>query len=602
MSVQADVDTVAVGDVVHLQLTVQSPDGMPSDPRPGATPGFAVRGQSQSPSQTHISINGTRTDRFGLLVDWTLLAQRVGVFSVGPATIEVAGNRYAGRAITVRVVPAGQAPQRQQPPSQSPQPFSPFDPWRSIFPGFNAPTAPIDEPPSAPSVNTDPRLALDASRGDFYFLHAAVDTTNAVVGQQVTFSVYEYLDAETNARFKIDASAEHEPTAADFVKRPLLKDGQEGVLQGFASVGGHVWQVTLVQRWALFPLHAGDLIIGPMSVALVQTRSGNVSQRTSETIHVRVTDPPAAGRPPGYAIGDVGHFSLAAQVTPREIDQGAAVGVHLELSGTGNLPAALVPPARAGAEWLAPETHEQLGVVGKDVFGGKRTFDYVVRLHTPGDVDLGDLSLPFWNPDQRRYEVARVSLGKVRVTPSAAAAVPSGSAPEETLPGLPGPRDALEGAAPSAKHLDDRPIFWFLGIGLWPAAFGLIVAGRAAGRGVARRWHDRKTSPTTDLKDKVAAAEAASRGNDARVADAAIARALESASVAHARVSVRGAVGGEVAQRLEKAGVAAATAAGFAELLRECEAARFAPDAADVSAAQDRWSRARRAIRELERG
>ncbi|HEY6461285.1 MAG TPA: BatD family protein, partial [Polyangiaceae bacterium] len=534
LSVQADVDTVAVGDVVHLQLTAQSADGMPSDPQPGATPGFAVRGQNQSPSQTHISINGSRTDRFGLLVDWTLLAQRVGVFSVGPPTITVAGTRYSARSITIRVVPAGQAPQRQQPQSQAPQPFSPFDPWRSLFPGFNLPTPPVDEPPSAPAVNTDPKLALDAPRGDFYFLHAAVDTTSAVVGQQVTFSVYEYLDAETNARFKIDASAEHEPTAADFVKRPLLKDGQEGVLQGFASVGGHVWQVTLVQRWALFPLHAGDLTIGPMSVALVQPRSGNVSQRTSETLHVRVTDPPAAGRPPGYALGDVGHFTLTGQVTPREIDQDAAVGVHLELSGTGNLPAELAPPARAGVEWLAPEVHEQLGVVGKDVFGGKRTFDYVVRLHTPGDVDLGDLSLPFWNPDQRRYEVARASLGKVHVKASAVAAAPSASAAEETLAGLPGPRDVLEGSAPSTSHLDDRPIFWLLGVGLWPAAFGLIVVGRAAGRGVARRVHHRRTSPATDLKDKVAAAEAASRGKDARAADAAIARALEAASVAHA--------------------------------------------------------------------
>src|SRR5579872_6902715 len=104
---------------------------------------------------------------------------------------------------------------------------------------------PRDEPtPTAPSVNTDPKLALDASRGDYYFLHATADPQNAVVGQQVTFSIYEYLDAETNIPFKIDPAAEHEPTAAEFVKRPLLKDGQEGVLQGFASVGGHVWQVT----------------------------------------------------------------------------------------------------------------------------------------------------------------------------------------------------------------------------------------------------------------------------------------------------------------------------------------------------------------------
>jgi hypothetical protein len=38
-----------------------------------------------------------------------------------------------------------------------------------------------------------------------------------------------------------------------------------------------------------------------------------------------------------------------------------------------------------------------------------------------------------------------------------------------------------------------------------------------------------------------------------------------------------------------------------AELLRECEAARFSPDATELAAARDRWSRAQVAIARLER-
>jgi hypothetical protein len=66
-------------------------------------------------------------------------------------------------------------------------------------------------------------------------------------------------------------------------------------------------------------------------------------------------------------------------------------------------------------------------------------------------------------------------------------------------------------------------------------------------------------------------------------------------------VSVRGAVGDEVVERLAGAGVRREAAARIADLLRECEAARFSPDAADVVAARDRWLRAQRAIRDLER-
>ncbi|MGD0528733.1 MAG: BatD family protein [Polyangiaceae bacterium] len=610
MSVQSDADTVGVGDIVHLEFTAQSGDGMPTDPQPGATPGFVVRGQSSSPSQTHISINGNRIDRFGLTVDWALQAQRVGTFTVGPPTVLVGGTRFSARTVNIHVVPAGQGPQRpsqqqSQPPFQNPAPFapfqqgpgfSPFDPWRGLFPG-------IDQG-AQPSVTTDPRLALDAPAGAFYFLHAAIDNPTAVVGQQVTYSVYEYLDEGAGQSIEVDPADVRDPGAAEFVKHPLLRDDQEAILVGYAQVGGRIWKVNLVRRWALFPLHAGDLVIGPMSVTLVRPRSAAGSKRATDALRIHVTEPPAAGRPPGYALGDVGRFALAAQVNPRDLEQGGAVGVHVELSGTGNVPAAIAPPVRTGVEWLAPELHEQLGSIGREAttFGGKRTFDYVVRVHRAGDVDLGEMALPFWDPEQKHYAVARATLGVVHVKPSAVAPAASGDAPDqEMLPGLPSPRDALEGTAPAHAHLDDNRFFWLLGVGSWPVAFGFAVAGTAAGRRLARRWRAKKASPATDLKDRMSAANAACRGKDARAVDAAVAHALEAAAIAHAGVNVRGAVGDEVIVRLEGAGVARDAASRVAELLRECEAARFAPDAADVLAARDRWQRAQGAIRQMER-
>jgi hypothetical protein len=288
-------------------------------------------------------------------------------------------------------------------------------------------------------------------------------------------------------------------------------------------------------------------------------------------------------------------------VNPRDVDQGGAVGVHVELSGTGNVPATIATPAREGVEWLTPEMHDQLGASGQSAFGGKRSFDYVVRVLKTGDVPLGDLSLPFWDPDQKRYDVARASLGVVHVKPSAnGAAASSAEQEQQKLQGLPAPRDALEGTPSVRAHLDDSRAFWLGGIGAWPVALGLAAAGSAASRRLRLAWSSRKTSPAAELRERVAGAIAACGGNDARAADAAIERALQAASVAHAGVSIRGAVGGEVATRLEGVGVAKATAALVADLLRECEAARFSPDASDVTGARERWARARGAIRSLE--
>jgi hypothetical protein len=607
LQAHADVDTVSVGDVVHLELNAQSGDAMPSDPEPGATPGFTVGRPASSPSQTQMFINGTRIARYGLVVDWPLRAERVGVFSIGPPSVVVGGARYAARSVSVRVVPAGQAPPRpSQPPATQPsQPFgfTPFDAWRGLFPGFPGIDQGSERPDAVPAVTPDPKLALDAPRGPYYFLHATAEPMRAVIGQQVTFTVYEYLDVSAPGNIEVDGTDVHDPSAADFVKHPLLRDDQETLLAGYASVGGHVWKVTVVRRWALFPLHEGDLAIGPMSITLLRPRGASPPKRATEALTVHVTEPPAVGRPPGYALGDVGRFALSAQVTPRELEQGAAVGVHVELSGTGNIPAMLAPPAREGVEWLAPEIHEQVGAVGRDAFGGHRNFDYVVRVQRAGNVDLGEIRLPFWDPEQRKYDTARAVLGAVSVKPSAAAAAAASAAAEhELLGGLPPPRDKLEPTPAAHAHVDDSPLFWWFGVGSWPAVLGIAVAGRAAGRRVYGALTARRGSPHTELKERVHSANMAHRGKDARAADAATARALEAAAVAHAGISVRGAVGDDdVIARLEHAGVARDTASRVAELLRECETARFAPDAADVPAARDRWLRAQGIIRGLEK-
>jgi hypothetical protein len=599
MQVQVEPSTVGVGETVHLQLSATSAETMPSEPQTGATPGFVVRGQSSSPAQTHISINGSRTDRYTLTTTWALEAQRTGTFHVGPPTVVVGGARYSSQAVTITVVPAGQAPHRQRPgPMQPPQwqsPFnlSPFDVWRGMFPGFD------EERQSPETVTADPKLSLDAPRAPFYFLHSTVDKGNAVVGEQVVFSVYAYIDVGAG-RVEIDEESVHDASVADFVKHPLQREDQDAPLAGYASVGGRTWAVKLVRRWALFPLHVGDLTIGPMQVRLFRPSAG--AERAAETLHVRVSEPPLAGRPPGYVLGDVGRFSLSAQVAPREVDQGGAIGVHVELSGAGNVPSAIPTPVREGVEWLAPEIHEELGPTGGQAFGGKRTFDFVVLVRRAGPVDLGELVLPYWDPDQRKYEVARAPLGVVNAAASARGPGVSGEEAQKTLPGLPPPRAVLEGWRAPHAHADDSPVFWIAGVGGFPLALGAAVAGRGAGRRVLSAWRKRRVSPARELKERLAAAVAACEKGDARLADAAIARALEAATVAHAGVSLRGAVAGELIERLERAGVAPQAASGLAELLRECETARFAPDAADIVAARDRWVRAQGAIRRLERG
>jgi hypothetical protein len=304
-------------------------------------------------------------------------------------------------------------------------------------------------------------------------------------------------------------------------------------------------------------------------------------------------------------VGDVGKLALSAQVKPRNVEQGGAVAVHVDLSGSGNVPASILPPVREGVEWLPPETHEEMGPVGQEGWGGKRSFDFVVRMKRAGNFDLGAMTLPYWDPEAKRYGVARADLGSVVVSAPSGPAPAAGGAgadePREVLGGLPGPRGAMEGMPAVRAHADDSPLFWLGGLAGAPLALAASAGAREVGTRARRRWRERSASPRMKLRARVVAANEACRGADARQADAAISQALEAATIAHAGINVRGVLAHELVARLEGAGVVPDAARRLADLLRECETARFAPEGSEIDAARDRWARAQGAIAQMER-
>jgi hypothetical protein len=340
-----------------------------------------------------------------------------------------------------------------------------------------------------------------------------------------------------------------------------------------------------------------------MSLTLGRARLSGDPKRLSEALHVHVVEPPLAGRPPGYVLGDVGNFGLAAEVTPRDVEREGAIGVTVELSGTGNLPQTLTPPARTGIEWLAPEVHEKMGATQGDRFGGKRTFSFVVRLHKEGALDLGELSLPFYNPDAKNYGTARATLGSITVRPGAARS--SEQASFDPFADMPAARTVRVGVKETRGHITDRAGFW-LGLGGAPLAYLVVTGAWVATQGLRRRRAEQKASPETELRERIVAAERACASGDPKDAYAAIVRALQSATIARAGVNVRDAQHGEIASRLEKQGVKRQTAERFEELLGECETARFSLDALEagtgpLAAARAQWAEAKDAIVSMKR-
>jgi hypothetical protein len=589
VQVDASVDatTVAIGDVVTYTMKATSMGGgTPSGAQPGATPGFAVERSMSAPTQMALDINGVASTISSLTTTWTLRAQKTGTFSLGPPSVTVDGRRIAARSVRVRVVPQGQAPPRPA-PKPRPNPFdpfagTPFDPFQGFFDDF--------EPPRrVPQPTGDPRLSLDTPRAPIAFLHARVDRTRVVVGEQVTLSMYLYSLPEARLGKARDIRV---PTATDFVRRPLMTEGKEIPL-GRVMVGERLWDVELISKDALFPLKAGRLQIGAMSMSLPDAHVGH---RESETLHVEVTEPPLAGRPPGYQLGDVGDFSLQASTTPQKVSQGGSIGVTVELRGAGNLPSKLPLPEIPGVEWLDAQQRETLGVMQSDRYGGSRTFSYVARLQRPGSLDLGEARLPYFNPVTRTYQVARASLGIVEVTPGDVRDA-GGGADEPALPGLPPPRAELEGVHETTFVTGLWP-FWAAVLGS-PLACVLGLFAASAARRVREKRASATPSPDRIARERVREAESAAKGDDGRAATSAAARALEAGVLARTGVNLRGAPGEAAASELEAASVSPSQAREIVSVLRACEDARFSPQGVSIGEARALWSRASAALEGL---
>jgi hypothetical protein len=508
---------------------------------------------------------------------------------VGAGIVKRPGFCAASCQVAIEVVPSTGRPRQQRAPSN---PFLlPGGPgFNFSFPFGGSST----EEEAGPRL--DPQLALPAAPEPNIFLHAVADKTNAMVGQQIAVTLYVYLRES-----RYSSVSNHDAPLSDFLRFPLgATPGTEKTFR--AMVGDQPYIVERVDRQAIFPLHAGDLHTGKWRWEFRRGRERGTLERASEDLVLHISEPPRAGRPPGYTLGDVGQFTLSATVEPRRITQGSEVAVRLRLAGTGNLPQSLRVPERTGVEWLEPEKKEsiepQAGLVA-----GSRTFGYVVRVKESGSVDLGEVTLPYWDPIANGYQVARAVLGKVEVSPATPVG-PTATAPvdppaPDPFVALPAPRAAL-GAweAPRPPRLVGQTAWGLV------AAPPLLVGLASLGAGALRRAKERralsKDAPAALAQKALAEARRAEAKGDAKALAAALERAVHLSIEGATGLKSRGVMAADLAAELAERGVPAELAEAAVEALAACETVRFDPSPSDRTT-QDLSARVRALVADLGR-
>lgn len=587
---------VGVGEPFSIQLSVTTDAGGPSasDPRLVLSDGLRASQPSVS-TQTQISfINGRLSRRSGFTATWQVVATREGVYGIASPSAAWNGRRVQGSALRVKVHAAG-APgtpgtRRHAPPT--PNPFDPF----GMFPGFpNVFGTPEPETPE-PTTQGDPDIAIDTPLDSKVFLRSVVDQKNPVVGEQVTLTVFVY-----QRMGMVEYTDAHEPSLPDFYRRELLQHNVEPETRR-VTINGVGWLVKPIFKVALFPLRSGDIDIGPMQLTLNSRTLGLQSAaRASQTIRLHVAEPPAAGRPVGYQLGDVGSYSLSATVDPRSSEVGGAVGVTIVLGGVGNVPNAIRVPISSSVEWLEPQVRENLEVENGKI-RGSRTFTYVVRPKTAGTLDLGAVTLPFWNPEHRAYETARAALGQLQVASNAAALTKDPTVTHDPWSALGAPRSELRPFPRAHSPFTDRPLYW---IGL----FGLpvaVVVGSLGSRGMKRMRSElaaRRGGAERGIDKALAEARDAKKRGDRMVVAASLDRALYLAIERATGLRARALLLEEVPRALEERHAPSDVAAEVGRVLAAVEAFRFVPDGGpDVGALVDQAAAVIRRLGRLSSG
>ena len=567
---------IEVGDTTQLQLTaLASEDESLQNPRLPPVAGLQIEGPSMG-SRTQVSINnGRMVQQRGVSATWSIRGLKVGTYHFA-ASIDANGQRHQGNTATLEVVPRGAVPRGRTP--QAFDPFRFFDPFGagSPFPqGLLGPNGFDQQPEEAAPVPEEYRV--ERATDPLAFLRATVTPKHPVVGEQVTVKLYTYgargpynvtnLVDFTHADF-LDYSSKDDGDTNDFVKVPI---------------GDTLYLARKVREIQLFPLHSGRLPIGPASLTFIggRYRANAPITRSTPPLVLDVTEPPLDGRPSGYRVGDVGNLELSVAVDPRKVTAGDSVGVVAKLEGTGSIPNTLRVPEQRGVEWLDPTHVDQVGAEN-GVVRGFRAFNYVVKLKEPGDIDLGELKVSFWDPKRRAYGTAAAALGKVTVlpnqTPKPAASAP-GRATAEPL--ALEPRRKLGTFTAPPPPFTDGWRFWALLFG-GPVAVGLSGLGVELGSRIKRHRSRALSSPERLAQEALRAAESAARGSEIAKTAAAAERALFLAIEAGTGLRARAFLKDELKAELAAAGVEAATIESSLRLLDACESARFTGKTGDL--------------------
>jgi hypothetical protein len=609
--------SVAVGERLRVDVQVVSEAGAPEAISALPTGGFAVLGTNQSQAMEFSFGLGRNVQRVRLTQSYQLQPQAPGTFTLGPVQAQVGGRQYASGTVQVLVLPGS---------GNQVQPVQPVQP---LLPGWPAPTPTPTPTPTPPPTSTAEEVPLSACRRPDgsplpsqgadgpatctvirpgLFLQLEVTDLQVYLGEPLRMQIRAFVE-RSEVGFSVgqlfSQLIRREPSLEGFLRTNLELRELELETQ---YVQGRTYLWTTLRDKLLFPTREGRLMIGAAEGELTVPdlfRPRSVRRGTA-ALPITVLALPANGRPAGFSPNNVGaSLVLEGRANPTAVRAGESFEVTLLLRGEGNLAGFRIePPELPGAAVL--KASDRVVEPTADELLGRRTVTFLVTPSRPGELDIADFGLTYFDYQAQAYRAVRPAALRVAVAPGdpgAAPALPqadgSGTA---TAPGQPTasvrPWDDLgRPAAPWHAHL----LYWLLLLA--PPVSLLGSYGWSAAARVLRRRRG-QVRPGDVFRRSLAGLRKVGRGRSGEDPAAQLA-AVETALLDYleARVGepLRGYATADLQRRLVAAGFAEELVARVVAQLESCAFGRFAPSDSRERGANETARAAEAVLRELER-
>jgi hypothetical protein len=440
-------------------------------------------------------------------------------------------------------------------------------------------------------------------RGDEeIFLDATADPQKVYVGQQVMAS-WQLFTRTDILRYR----AVKEPKHDDFWSEDIFSP--PGALSwGRQVVRGQDYEVALLLKKALFPLKAGKLTISPLEAeaTTLQTAfwAGGSAVRASKPITVEVLPLPAQGRPDGFEASNVGRYAVATTVDKSEVKAGDALTFRVTVRGEGN-PRNLQLKKIDHVDGFKLYEPTVADAIDKgEVIRGERTWSYLALPTRGGELTLPAIELPYFDPVEKRYAIARAPSITVRVTgdPQKIGAATAEGAKENVLGARIRPLRNVHHVATGVGEYIVRGRLLWVALATPPSLLALfMVVGNVRARLRRDTAGARRRRARAQLRRRMREAEIHLKGQRPSAFFGACARALYEHLEYRLEVKCEALTLDELKKLLRERGFGAEITEQLAREIESCDFARFAPSASGPGEMRAALRRVRALLAAIER-